>query len=118
MAFTLDSRNIRIVGSKLAADIRAPNGSSWNPYELDLNAYLENLYGNFDTRAPYGNFFGSSRNLRVNNQGLVTAELNNGSGGWSQASIDLNVFVGVSAGILVFRRLATWVCYRYLPQFC
>ncbi|KAI0643797.1 hypothetical protein C8Q79DRAFT_928282 [Trametes meyenii] len=105
MAFTLNSRRIRIVGSRLAADVQAPNGS-WNPYELDLNPYLENLYGKFDTRAPYGNFFGSSRNLRVNNQGFLIADLSNGSGGWSKASIDLNVFVGVSSGILVFRRLA------------
>ncbi|KAI0676354.1 hypothetical protein C8Q78DRAFT_14721 [Trametes maxima] len=106
MAFTLNSRRIRIVGSKLAADVRAPNGSAWYPYELDLNPYLENLYGKFNTRAPYGNFFGSSRNLRVDAQGLLTAELNNGAGGWARASIDLNVFVGVTAGILVFKRLA------------
>ncbi|KAI0672370.1 hypothetical protein C8Q78DRAFT_971313 [Trametes maxima] len=106
MAFTLNSRRIRIVGSRLAADVRAPNGSAWNPYELDLNPYLENRYGKFDTLAPYGNFFGSSRNLRIDDHGLLTAELNNGSGGWSRASIDLNVFVGVTAGILVFKRLA------------
>ncbi|KAJ7212779.1 hypothetical protein C8J57DRAFT_1733024 [Mycena rebaudengoi] len=105
MAFTLNSRNIRIVGSKLAADVLAPNNTSWNPYELDLNPYLENLYGKFDTRAQYGNFYGSSRNLRVNNQGLLTAELNDGAGGWNVASIDLNVFVGVAGGVLLFRRL-------------
>ncbi|KAJ7695331.1 hypothetical protein B0H14DRAFT_3659077 [Mycena olivaceomarginata] len=105
MAFTLNSRNIRLVGSRLAADVEAPNGTSWNPYELDLNPYLENLYGKFDTLAQYGNFYGSSRNLRVDNQGLLTAELNDGAGGWNVASIDLKVFVGVSGGVLLFRRL-------------
>ncbi|KAJ7216812.1 hypothetical protein C8J57DRAFT_1732440 [Mycena rebaudengoi] len=91
MAFTLNSRNIRIVGSKLAADVLAPNGTSWNPYELDLNPYLENLYGKFDTLAQYGNFYGSSHNLRVDNQGLLTAELDDGAGGRNLASIDLKV---------------------------
>jgi hypothetical protein len=105
MAFTLNSRNIRLVGSRLAADVEAPNGTSWNPYELDLNPYLENLYGKFDTRAQYGNFYGSSRNLRVDNQGLLTAELNDGAGGWNVTSIDLKVFLGVSGGVLLFRRL-------------
>ncbi|KAJ7251667.1 hypothetical protein C8J57DRAFT_1723099 [Mycena rebaudengoi] len=107
MAFTLNSRNIRIVGSKLAADVLAPNGTSWNPYELDLNPYLENLYGKFDTLAQYGNFYGSSHNLRVDNQGLLTAELDDGAGGRNLASIDLKVFVGVSGGVLLFRRLVT-----------
>ncbi|KAJ7249045.1 hypothetical protein C8J57DRAFT_1522113 [Mycena rebaudengoi] len=105
MAFTLNSRNIRLVGSKLAADVEAPNGTSWNPYELDLNPYLEDLYGKFDTRAQYGNFYSSSRNLRVDNQGLLTAELNDCAGAWNVASIDLKVFVGVSGGVLLFRRL-------------
>ena len=108
MAFTSQSRNIRMIGSRLAADVQAPNNPNiYRPFELDLNPFLENRWGRFDTLAIFGNFFPSSRNVRINNEGLLTCELNNGSGGWTQASIDLNVFVGTYAGILLFRRLAT-----------
>lgn len=106
MAFTSNSRNFRIVGSKLVADVQTPNGSAWNPWELDLNRYLENLYGSFDTRSGYGNFYPSSRKLSINNQGVLFAELNSGGGSWVAASIDLKVFVGVDAGILLFKQLA------------
>ncbi|KAF7361092.1 CNVH-domain-containing protein [Mycena sanguinolenta] len=105
MAFTTDSRNIRIIGSRLAADVRVPNGNVWNPFELDLNPFLENRNGHFDTLAPFGNFFPSSQNLRIDQHGLLTAELRTAAGAWNVRSIDLNVFVGVSAGVLLFRRL-------------
>ncbi|KAJ7196955.1 hypothetical protein GGX14DRAFT_671380 [Mycena pura] len=104
MAFTLSSRNVRMEGSTLHAECRFRDTEQWFGSSLDLDRYFENEYGTFvTTLGNYGGFRATARNITVDQTGLLEAEMQNGSGIYVPASINLGLYVGNVDGSLLFK---------------
>lgn len=88
----------------LHAECRVRDTEQWAGSSLDLDRYFENLYGTFVTTGGYwGGFRATARNITVDQTGLLEAEMQNGSGIYVPASINLGLFVGNVDGSLLFK---------------
>ncbi|KAK3392411.1 Cyanovirin-N [Sordaria brevicollis] len=101
MAFYNSCRGVELNGSTLAAQCQCNDGS-WRYSAIDLDEYIGNNDGKFDTRT--NQFFATASNAHLEGS-VLHAKLKNSYGGYNdEQTVDLNLFITNDDGYLKFKQ--------------
>ena len=100
MSFSQTSNDINVSDAILSAQCEKEGGSGFAPSTLNLDDYLGNINGSF----RWGSQIFSHSAQNISNEGaILTAELQDESGNWRSASVDLDEHIANMNGQLTYQ---------------